>query len=84
MGSSNLIANSTRIQTLPEDDMPDEILSIVCQSEDLALVDQESAGYVIKMQLFAHSVTVPTRIFHQLFDPSSQLWSYEWNGEKNG
>jgi hypothetical protein len=35
-----------RIVQLPEDDVPVEVLGIVCQSTDTGLVDQESAGYV--------------------------------------
>lgn len=35
-----------RIQQLPEDDVPDEITSLVRHTTDTALVDQESAGYV--------------------------------------
>jgi hypothetical protein len=34
------------LKRLPEDDVPDEILSIVRQSSDIGLLDQEGAGYV--------------------------------------
>ena len=39
--------DSSRIEKLPEDDIPLEILGIVRQSADVGLVDQESAGYVL-------------------------------------
>lgn len=35
-----------RIALLPEDDIPDEVLAVVRQSEDVGIVDQESDGYV--------------------------------------
>ncbi|KAM6492122.1 hypothetical protein JOM56_005398, partial [Amanita muscaria] len=35
-----------RLQLLPPDDIPDELLSVVRQSTDTDLVEQESAGYV--------------------------------------
>lgn len=35
-----------RLCRLPEDDVPIEILSVIRQSDDTGLVDQESAGYV--------------------------------------
>jgi hypothetical protein len=38
--------NTERLTELPEDDVPEEILSVVRQSTDIGLVDQESAGYV--------------------------------------
>ena len=34
-----------RLRGLPEDDVPIEILSVIRQSDDTGLVDQESAGY---------------------------------------
>ena len=38
--------DSTRIDSLPNDDVPIELLSVVRQSTDIGVVDQESAGYV--------------------------------------
>lgn len=38
--------NVGRLNALPEDDVPEEIVSMVRQSDDVGLVDQESAGYV--------------------------------------
>ncbi|KAM6496781.1 hypothetical protein JOM56_007254 [Amanita muscaria] len=38
--------NSDRLGLLPDDDIPDEILSVVRQSSDVDIVDQEGAGYV--------------------------------------
>lgn len=35
-----------RLNQLPEDDVPDEILGLIRQSNDVGLVDQESSGYV--------------------------------------
>ncbi|KIJ21317.1 hypothetical protein PAXINDRAFT_151862 [Paxillus involutus ATCC 200175] len=36
----------SRIESLPEDDIPQEITSIIRQSDDVGIVDQESEGYV--------------------------------------
>jgi len=35
-----------QLDQLPEDDVPDEILGVIRQSNDMGLVDQESSGYV--------------------------------------
>jgi hypothetical protein len=35
-----------RLRSLPEDDIPAELLDIVCQSEDIGIMEEESAGYV--------------------------------------
>ena len=35
-----------RLRSLPEDDIPAELLDIVRQSEDIGIVEEESAGYV--------------------------------------
>ena len=35
-----------QLNQLPEDDVPDEILGLIRQSDDTGLVDQESSGYV--------------------------------------
>jgi hypothetical protein len=42
----DIVIDDDRLATLPEDDVPDEILSIVRQTEDVGLVDQEESGYV--------------------------------------
>lgn len=34
------------IESLPEDNVPEEITSIIRQSDDVRIIDQESAGYV--------------------------------------
>jgi len=36
----------TRIQTLPEDDVPEEITAIICQSEDVGVLEEENDSYV--------------------------------------
>lgn len=38
--------SDSRIQQLPDDGVPEEISSLVCQSTDTGIVDQESEGYV--------------------------------------
>ncbi|KAG2053897.1 hypothetical protein BDR06DRAFT_971977 [Suillus hirtellus] len=38
--------SSARISELPEDNIPQEIIGIVCQSTDIGVVDEESTGYV--------------------------------------
>lgn len=38
--------NSDRLRLLPDDDIPEEILSVVRQSSDVDVVDQEGAGYI--------------------------------------
>jgi len=42
----NTVIDHGRLHSLPEDDIPVELLSIVRQSTDVQIVDQESAGYV--------------------------------------
>ena len=42
----NITISTDALEQLPDDDVPDEILSIVRQSEDIGLLDQEGAGYV--------------------------------------
>jgi hypothetical protein len=38
--------STARIESLPEDGVPEEITSIIRQSDDIGIIDQESAGYV--------------------------------------
>ncbi|KAM6489328.1 hypothetical protein JOM56_014471 [Amanita muscaria] len=47
-----------RLQQLPEDDVPQELLTVVRQSTDVALVDQESAGYVPSQNIDSNGVWV--------------------------
>lgn len=42
----NIEISNSRIQQLPEDDVPEEISSLVRQSTDTGIIDQESEGYV--------------------------------------
>lgn len=42
----NIEISAERIAGLPEDDVPIEVLSVIRQSEDTGIVDQESEGYV--------------------------------------
>ena len=42
----DITINTDALDQLPDDDIPDEILSIVRQSDDVGLLDQEGAGYV--------------------------------------
>ena len=42
----NITISENQLSQLPEDDVPDEILGLIRQSDDTGLVDQESAGYV--------------------------------------
>jgi hypothetical protein len=42
----NIDISAQRIQNLPEDDVPEEITSLIRQSEDTGVVDQESEGYI--------------------------------------
>lgn len=42
----DIVIDGSRIQSLPDDDVPDEILGIMRQNTDEGLVEQESAGYV--------------------------------------
>ena len=41
-----IMINTEALERLPHDNVPDEILSIVRQSNDVGLLDQEGAGYV--------------------------------------
>ncbi|KAK6974457.1 hypothetical protein R3P38DRAFT_3239546 [Favolaschia claudopus] len=47
----------TRVAALPEDDVPLEITSIVRQSTDTGIVDQESDGYTVNHDLAAGAAT---------------------------
>lgn len=42
----DITISTDALQNLPEDDVPDEILSIIRQSDDIGILDQEGAGYV--------------------------------------
>ena len=42
----DVVINQQQLDQLPEDDVPDEILGLIRQSDDMGLVDQESSGYV--------------------------------------
>lgn len=42
----NIAISQQQLNQLPEDDVPDEILGVIRQSNDLGLIDQESAGYI--------------------------------------
>lgn len=41
-----IVVNQHQLDQLPEDDVPDEILGVIRQSQDIGLIDQESSGYV--------------------------------------
>ena len=34
------------MQSLPEDDIPEDLIDVVRQSEDVGIVEEERAGYV--------------------------------------
>ena len=42
----NIMISTDALKRLPDDDVPDEILSIVRQSDDTGILDQEGGGYV--------------------------------------
>jgi len=42
----DITISATALNNLPDDDVPDEILSIIRQSDDIGILDQEGAGYV--------------------------------------
>ena len=42
----SITISSARLSNLPEDDVPDEILSVIRHSTDVGLIDQENGGYV--------------------------------------
>jgi hypothetical protein len=42
----DIIIDTDQLQNLPEDDVPDEVLGIVRQSDDVGMVEQERAGYI--------------------------------------
>ena len=39
--------SASRIDNLPEDNVPEEITSIIQQSDDIGIIEQESEGYVL-------------------------------------
>lgn len=47
----NITISEEVINMLPEDDVPVELLSIIRQSHDVGIVDQESAGYVAQHEV---------------------------------
>ena len=49
-----------QLKRLPEDDVPDEILGLIRQSDDAGLVDQESSGYVRTEDIGNLSILAPT------------------------
>lgn len=42
----DIVISQQQLDQLPEDDVPSEILGVIRQSNNIGLVDQESAGYV--------------------------------------
>ncbi|KAF9778134.1 hypothetical protein BJ322DRAFT_1015049 [Thelephora terrestris] len=42
----DIVISQRQLDQLPEDDVPDEILGVIRQSNDTGLIDQESSGYV--------------------------------------
>ena len=42
----DITISTDALRKLPDDDVPDEILSIIHQSSDIGILDQEGAGYV--------------------------------------
>jgi len=38
--------SASHLEELPEDDVPEEVMDIICQSDDVGMIEQESAGYV--------------------------------------
>ena len=42
----DITISADALKKLPDDDVPDEILSIIRQSDDIGILDQEGAGYV--------------------------------------
>ena len=64
------------LEQLPDDDVPDEILSIVRQSSDVGILDQEGAGYVRTDDIGVFCIETLSRsmIIHQLFQQMPQMW----------
>ena len=42
----DITISTDALKQLPDDDIPDELLSIIRQSDDIGILDQEGAGYV--------------------------------------
>ena len=60
------------LKQLPDDDVPDEILSIVHQSDDVGILDQEGAGYTRTDDIGMKSI-------HLCFLPTvAHLATYQW------
>ncbi|KAJ3511695.1 hypothetical protein NLJ89_g3948 [Agrocybe chaxingu] len=59
--------DSQRLQTLPEDDVPVEILSIVHESDDAGIVEQENSGYASR-----HDDDSESPVFQQGFNEENQ------------
>ncbi|KIK23468.1 hypothetical protein PISMIDRAFT_100334, partial [Pisolithus microcarpus 441] len=55
--------SSERLQSLPEDDVPVEISSVIRQSDNVSIIDQESEGYVPVDNEEAHHATATDALF---------------------
>ncbi|KAK7055633.1 hypothetical protein R3P38DRAFT_2848150, partial [Favolaschia claudopus] len=64
----------TRVAALPEDDVPLEITSIVRQSTDTGIVDQESDGYTVDHNLAADAATSSNQMNGELSAQMSNVW----------
>lgn len=40
--------STSHLEELPEDDVPGEVMDIIYQSDDIGVIEQESAGYVLQ------------------------------------
>lgn len=61
----DITISEDQLDQLPEDDVPDEILGLIRQSNDAGLVDQESSGYV-RTEDIGSSSTLQSALYDHL------------------
>ena len=61
----DITISEDQLDRLPEDDVPDEILGLIRQSNDTGLVDQESSGYT-RTEDLGSSSTLHSTLNHRL------------------
>ncbi|KAL4077870.1 hypothetical protein J3A83DRAFT_4186142 [Scleroderma citrinum] len=44
--AEDIVISTSHLAELPEDNIPEEIIDIICQLDDVGVIEQESAGYV--------------------------------------
>ena len=67
----DITISRARLSELPEDDIPDEILSVVRHSTDVGLIDEENGGYV-RADDIGESTDVMSKLSLNIDEPSGE------------